>query len=202
MFSTNTKDLTDARFVNHYNFDSFYNFNITNAPFYSGSRPRGFFNGIQMEEGEVEGHYVDPSPSIIDETGLEVASEWSGATQETEPNIGALESIDTLGPSVAISMASSQLGKIQTDQLLQKDYTGQGAAGHSFAIGAQEKSDSLFEEQQTLIRGGLIGVGSLFGPEGLAIGTAAAGIESAMFSPPTAQVPAEGGMDIPATNVL
>lgn len=171
-------------------------------PFILDLDPEPFFNGIQINEGDVEGHYLNPSPAIVDDTGLDVASEWTGPTEDTEPNLGELDSIDTLGPSVAISMANSQLGNIQTDKSLQKDYTGQGAAGHSFAIGAQEKSDQLFEEQQTLIRGGLIAAGSMFGPEGLAAGTLAAGIESTMFSPPTAQIPAEGGVDIPASNVL
>lgn len=161
------------------------------------------FNFNLPDSATTEGFYTHTMTQITDANGVDVADPWEGPVEDIEPNLGSLESPSALGPAVAVTMLNSQLGSYQTSQLLAKDYEGLGQAGHSFAINNQEKVDSLYEEQQTMIRGGLIAAGSLFGPEGLALGTAAAGLESAFSSgPPAAMIPSTTGADIPSSNVL
>jgi hypothetical protein len=109
----------------------------------------------------------------------------------------------TLGATVGVTMLSNQIGSNQTNKDLNMDYLGSGQAGHSFAIDAQERTDTIHDEQQTMIRGGLIAAGSLFGPEGLAVGTMAAGLSSVFDSgPPAAMIADTAGGQIPSTDVI
>lgn len=161
------------------------------------------FNFDMPHFSSTEGFYNVPLTQLTDPDGVDIGSEFEGPIEDQFPNISEYDSGSALGAGVAVTILNNQLGSYQTDSLLNKDYMGQGAAGHSFAVPNQEKSDSLFEEQQTMIRGGLIAAGSLFGPEGLAVGTAAAGLESAIFNtPPEAAISSTSGNDIPASSVL
>ncbi|UHK03080.1 MAG: hypothetical protein GABPV2_gp2 [Guiyang argiope bruennichi polycipivirus 2] len=161
--------------------------------------------------GQTVGQYFETMPSIVNSEGVEIGAEWEGDLPPTNPNLLQNFSSDSslladnfnISAGIGVSFLNSQLGSIQENSLLKSDFIGEGQAGHSFAISNQEKEDSLYEQQQTAIRGGLIAAGSLFGPEGLAVGTAAAGLESLFSSgPPAAMVPSTAGVDIPSSSVL
>nr|UNY41965.1 MAG: hypothetical protein [Picornavirales sp.] len=201
MFSVTDNSSDQVRFTNN-STSGYLNLNMSMFPQTMGKKDISFNFDIPYS-ASTEGFYNTPITQLSDSNDVKIASEFEGPVEDQSPNIGEYESGSALGAGVAISILNNQLGSYQTDSLLNKDYLGQGAAGHSFAVSAQEKADSLFEEQQTMIRGGLIAAGSLFGPEGLAVGTAAAGLESAIFStPPEASISSTSGSDIPSSSVL
>jgi len=201
MFSVIDNTSDQVRFSNN-STSGFLNNNMSMIPQTMGKQDISFNFNIPYSSS-TEGFYNVPMTQLTDPNGVDIASEFEGPVEDQLPNIGEYESGSAIGAGVAISILNNQLGSYETNSLLNKDNLGQGVAGHSFAVSAQEKSDALFEDQQTMIRGGLIAAGSLFGPEGLAVGTAAAGIESAIFdTPPEASIASTSGNDIPSSSVL
>lgn len=137
-----------------------------------------------------------PLEEVAEETGEELVSSEVGETATAESGLSEL-----VGPSLigigAAQIASSYVGgrTVTTDRL------GEGVAGNSFGQNFQTISDQQHAENVTLENIALVGVGSLFGPEGTAVGLAAAGANLLLNQPDEATITSNMGTQVPVSNI-
>nr|UNY41960.1 MAG: hypothetical protein [Picornavirales sp.] len=136
------------------------------------------------------------------EDPVEPAEEASDALVEHEAEAeGGMES-SMAGPIAIGALAiNNAVTSQQVSSDIQKDQSGQGLAGSSFATNFQQRVDVEHDQTVGLENTALIAGGSLFGPEGTAAGLLAAGANSALNQAPEATVTSNLGTQVPVSSL-
>lgn len=124
-------------------------------------------------------------------------------TSTSESLIPEISSISSLGLGAVSTIANSALNSSQNTKLELQSKEGTGPFDHSFASENQTQNLVNFNTNVTNLENAAIGVGSLFGVEGLAAGAVAAGaisLASNAFTPSPALVPTNSGNLVDPTN--
>lgn len=139
---------------------------------------------------------IPPSTEVAEETGDEFISSEIAETATAESGLAELSGPSLLGIGAA-QIASSYVG----GRTVTADRLGEGVAGNSFGQNFQTISDQQHSENVTLENIALVGVGSLFGPEGTAAGLVAAGANLLLNQPDEATITSNIGTQVPVSNI-
>jgi len=148
------------------------------------------FNSVNVPDLE--------KPSI-DEIHEEGSAALASEELTPEAEISSAESV-LEAPVAAFGMlAVSQAASFQANIDVNKDLSGQGVAGHSFGAAYQAREDQAHDSTVGLENMGLVGAGSLLGPEGTIAGLGLAAINSTFNTSPVATVQSDTGAQIPVS---
>ena len=155
-------------------------------------------NGVEAMENTsfITGNQLTlPSEEVAEETGSSFISSEVGETAGVEIGAG-LEAPSLLGIGAAQIVSSFVGGRTVTE-----DKLGEGVAGNTFGQNFQTAVDQQHSENVTLENMALVGAGSLFGPEGTAVGLVAAGANLLINQPDEATIQSNLGTQVPVSNL-
>lgn len=140
------------------------------------------------------------------DTGSAEEAEDVTETEEFIPESEAMTSAEAVASLAApAAIGALALNNATTSQQIasdtQKDQSGQGLAGNTFATNFQQREDIQHDQTVGLENTALIAGGSLFGPEGTAVGMIAAGANSAFNQASEATVTSNLGTQVPVSSL-
>jgi len=121
--------------------------------------------------------------------------------EELTPESIALESADASMLGAVAAAGANSLANSQATQDVNRDLNGQGVAGSSFGASFQARADASHDQTVGIENVGMIAGSAFLGPEALAGGLIAAGLNSAFNSAPVATVQSNLGTQVPVSDM-
>lgn len=175
------------------------NYNIKDIPSYDSAV---IFGNSDFNKNESTWP-VEDSTMVQNDPEEDFLPQISKEASTSETLAPELSSISNLGLGAVSTIANSALNFNQNSKLELESKEGNGPFGHSFASENQTQNLVNFNTNVTNLENAAIGVGSLFGVEGLAAGALTAGaisLASNAFAPSSAIVPTNSGNLVDPTN--
>lgn len=126
-----------------------------------------------------------------------VASDYTEA-EATAPELA----LSTEGFAAPAAFATHALLESFSQSQYQSDLQGNSSAGHSYLAPLQAASNLNTHNLQNNVASALVGVGAMFGPEGLAAGLAAGSIASSLNFNTPVSVPTDTGEQISSDQLV
>jgi hypothetical protein len=138
----------------------------------------------------------DPSPNFVGDSALDTVSSTSDITNSVVSTSEAIGS-----PNLIASFAAEKAGEYINEKQHISDEMGNSPAGHSIASTMQTASDDANRNIRSDLATTSVAVGSMFGPEGLAIGAGIGGAISMINVDSPIDMPTNDGTTISTDNM-
>lgn len=158
------------------------------------------FGHLMPSATDMKNAFYNEPPPPYEAPDLEPGTALLAASEETLEGDAAGAETLLESPIAAVGLlAVNAETSFQTSIDTNKDLSGAGVAGHSFGASYQARTDANHDSIVGLENLGLVGLGSLVGPEGAIAGLGLAALNSTFNSAPVATVQSDTGSQIPVS---